>query len=165
MAVALCVASASATQVTVYEVLQPVWSDRGLVATGFSYARYEDTLNDPTLLVRLTAAESRLGGPDGFANWNEANRIGIQIQVAPPSPSAQQLFPGLSGDTLEVVLDLSNLTQPLVSASCEELVDLTVECMIENASRSRRHQIHFLKIAALGDSSFAHHSGVHVLHE
>lgn len=160
---ALGILPVSATQVTVYEALQPVYSDRGLVATGFSYACYGDTYNDPTLLVRLTAAESRLGGPDGFVNGNEAYRIGVQIHTAPVRADSRSLFQGLAGDTLEVLLDLTKLVEDSPSIFRGEVIEKTVECMRKNATRARSHQVRFLHIEVLGDSTQSRYSRIHQL--
>lgn len=153
--------SFSAPQMTVYEVLQPVSSDRGYVAGSFSHGAYENTFDDPTLLVRLTAAESRQGGPNGLRNLNEAHRAGIQIHAVLSRPN---IYPGLSGDTLKVVLDLWRHSSE-DSGKRDELVAVTVKCMEENASRARQHPIRFLKITVSGDPAFAHHAGLYALED
>ena len=143
--------SAEATQENIYAVAQPVDSDgTGPTISDVTFVTWSDTLHEPSLLICLTAAESRVGSPYGFENRNMANRAGIRITAVRAAGSVGG-YPGLFGDTLRVVLDVSAATAAL-SADGSPVLNLTVDAMLRNAARARRHAIRYLTIEVVGDS-------------
>lgn len=116
--------SAEATQENIYAVAQPVDSDgTGPTISDVTFVTWSDTLHEPSLLICLTAAESRVRSPYGFENRNMANRAGIRITAVRAAGSVGG-YPGFFGDTLRVVLDVSAATAAL-SADGSPVLNLT----------------------------------------
>jgi hypothetical protein len=147
-----------------YVVTQPIDAGHaGVVPCDNTYVRWGDA---PGIALLLTVAECRVSTPDGFVDRNAASLMGIHLRsVGHTGPAHGQTWsPGLFGDTLRVTMDLSHLgpsAEPAIAAWRQVVVDVTTQCMVENARREPRAA--FLDIVVEGPAEFARLAGVRSL--
>ena len=174
----LCAVSPAPAAESFVEVSQPLSGNGAdLVIGNMTYLIHENRENRPELEVLLTVEPSlvsTVGGETGaLRNAAWLHRIELQF----PAGRADSLgahFPGLFGDTLVVVMDLSNaLTQNASSDSSavqelvgvnplNEVVEKTVQCLALNARR-RWPRIRHLALSIDGSHAYEHWEGVYAL--
>jgi hypothetical protein len=145
----------------IVQVSQPTYVDEvGPLISDVTLINWWSRIDMPGVEVSLTVAPSAVPTREGAVNRNAANLGGITLEfpAGDPNPmSARRACPGLFGDTLKVIVDLSALDEPTndVEASmAHELVATTVECLKINARR-RWPVVRHLDVRLRGAARFA----------
>ncbi|MCA9752762.1 MAG: hypothetical protein KC591_11270, partial [Gemmatimonadetes bacterium] len=112
----------------------------------------------------------------GFRNINAAHLLGVRLFLVPhdePILRGERRWQGVFGDTLRVVMDLSNIDEDTYSSTGQpirlawpknEVIPRTVECMLENAKREK-NDVRFLDVSIRGQDGFADLARVYRLDE
>lgn len=125
----------------------------------------------PGWTVKRTVEENCISTTEGFANRNAANLAGLTVTLVPhPGPPKNMVFPGLFGDTLRAVLDVSAAVRPpgekrlyFGGYSLDTILPVTVECFLLNlAQEYPRIQLLVLEVA--GSEEYAYLRGTYPIH-
>src|SRR5688572_22790880 len=174
----LCTVSSALGAESLVEVSQPLCRNGAeLVIGNMTYLWAEDRESRPELEVLLTVERSlvsTVGGEAGaLRNAAWLHRIDLEFPAGRADSSGAH-FPGLFGDTLVVVMDLSNAlmqkessdssaVQEFVCVSpLHEVVEKTVQCLALNARR-RWPRIRHLALSIDGSHAYEHWEGVYSL--
>lgn len=185
VAIVLVANIAPATVERLCSVTQPIEVDGTFRMSPNTYVTYSTS---PGTELLLTTAENRVRTPHGFLflNMNSASRAGLAIQFVkdekPPTGGRATRWDGLFGDTLRVVLDLRAMPVEAILPEgvsteddkrtverrhrehrewCRALVEVTLQCMVENAAREPKAR--FLDVRIEGPSEFEDLAGTRSL--
>jgi len=143
------------------------------------YVLSEDRARSADMEVRLTVApnaistwtepENAARGAFAVENRNAASLLPLRLSFPEGSPDSSGMrFPGLFGDTLVVVMDLSDAlktNETLASSDTfNEIVGKTAQCLLLNARR-QWPRIKHLALSIDGSHAHEHLEGVHSLEE
>jgi hypothetical protein len=150
-------------------VQQPiVFHDAGIVACPVTFACRGSLWDSPGCLVAATIRESEIWTELGFENRNAASLAGVRLELVPhPEPVSRDQLRGLFGDTLRVVLDVSDdgsaEQDSEVAAGfgwpLRDVLGVTRICMLANAALEPR-RIRFLEIRIRGARELSDLEGI-----
>ncbi len=152
---------ASATVERSIVVAQPIVTEETLCIGDMTYVTYSSgSWGD---VVDYTCSENYvvIGDHENPANRNAASLAGITAGPDPYHFQEQALY----GDTVRVVVDLSEMDPSKVDFEAEDVVDATMECVLINATRSMQGWDHkadktiaakHLRVEVQGSAEFAH---------
>jgi hypothetical protein len=167
---------AHASDLKIVQVAQPIHDpNEGTQAFRLTYA--ESFESWPGYAISLTCAPNLVPVMNHDpVNMNAANLLGFKVQVedrADPTTWKRKTTGGATPgglnyfvDTIGVTLDLRNATKPelrrdeLDSADKSKVVEVTIECILENA-RESLPPIEHVRLTVLGDSALVRRSGVY----
>ena len=148
-------------------IQQPIFTHDGWIEIcPVTYATRGDVWSTPGCLVARTLSENRIGTEGGFENRNAANLAGLRLELvehSEPTPKGEHLYRGLFGDTLKVVLKVTDeaLMSPVHPG---DVLPHTRDCLLLNAQlEGRRFQ--FLDLRINGIDGFAEIEGVYSVSE
>jgi hypothetical protein len=154
------------------EVSQTIIAGDAIEIGTMTYVGFSDFWNYPAEVV-YTASQSIIAGEDR----NAASLLGIRISLvprsdAPLSTSEDFRDHGVFGDTLRVVMDLTDLDPSFPGrerirgaiSTWDVVVAKTVDCILLNARRSWP-RVRFVDLAVLGPSEYTRLAGTHSLAE
>ncbi len=185
MALLLPITVASAAHECVVRIAQPHDETDGGGVDGITlmYITYELMLGSsvPGIEIRYTCAPGPVAvdhgnGYSGVKNRNAANLLGFEVSTADWSDSRTWKGPPRTAfvDTMEVTLDVREAERRFAARHAEDIaelvgryregfdrtVELTVECILDNAARSRP-PIRYVKLHVLGPKRYRTHSSVY----
>jgi hypothetical protein len=148
----------------------------GPVISTVTFASWLNAWANPAQEVELTCAASSITTAQGPENRNAAFLAGIHLKFPEGHgnpTSGGERFRGLFGDTLVVVMDLSEVQPDSVLAKrcpdlwtgpVDDVIVQTAECLRLNARR-RWPRVKHLALSVDGSEGHTHLEGVHPLEE
>jgi hypothetical protein len=129
---------ASATVERSIVVAQPIVTEETLCISDVTYITYSEGYWGD--VVGYTCEENYIAvdGHETPANRNAASLAGIKAEPDPYHFQEQALY----GDTVRVVVDLSEMDTSKLDFGAKYIVDATLECILINATRSMRGYSH-----------------------
>lgn len=131
----------------IIQVVQPVVIEEGIRKINYPYIYYGNFIAD--LKVRLTCEQNFIKTESGVENRNLASILNFKIKII------GEPF----GDTLKTELTLpkeENVILNNPNITFEEVINATIECMIENASKNPNYKI--IKIKVIGEKKYIKYS-------
>ncbi len=145
---------------SVFTVSQPLLTNgAGIVVSDVSFIRYGTAWDRTGIHVCGTANEYLVSTRIGYENRNGASRMGVRISpiLAPRDTTRAPLKrPGLFGDTLRVLVDLTEMQQQApfpLGGPPEKVLRAMQECMILNGTREGQG-VRYLDIQVEGPSQY-----------
>lgn len=149
----------------VVSVVQPIELDGpGLVTVTVTYVGYQLIWDDPGVAIMLTTQPNQIWYDGKARDLNTATLVGIRfLREDSRHSTARQQWPGVHGDTLDVIVDLSRYNRNAEMGQYENfMVITTLACGLRNA-RIRWPQIRYVNYNVTGNDSCQHLSGVYPL--
>jgi hypothetical protein len=144
-----------ATQETVIQVVQPIYTANGITESVSTYVLYMNWPGDAK--VSLTCAENRVKTESEFENRNLANIFGLSAEIFyEPNSSLANL------EVLKIKITISEKEQVIErykQLQIDEVIQATVNCLIKNISSFQK--IKSVEIMFDANSKFSKYSKVY----
>jgi hypothetical protein len=163
---------ASAATEGSYVIRQPIVAgDEGVTARPVTFVYLGDLWAGPGWTVTRTLAENCIATSSGFADRNAAHLAGLTVTLVPhPGPPQNMVFPGLFGDTLRAVLDISAAVPPrgekktyVWGYSLDTILPVTLECFLLNLAEEYP-RIRLMVLQVVGGEEYAYLGGTYPIH-
>jgi len=148
-----------ATQETLIEIAQPIYTENGIAESITTYVLYINWTGDAK--VYLTFEENRIKDDIGFKNRNLANIFGLNAKIIyDPEFSLANL------ERLKIRITISdsvNVDERYKGIELEEVIEATIKCLKKNLSSISK--IKSIELIFDPESAYAKFSKVHTIRD
>ena len=147
--------TAHASEESSFETLQPIWTFGGLVLSHVTMTTYDEAGEPAVASVRATCDSNQVMTPYGPKQRNAAFTLGFRAEVISDPTKDSPLF----GDTLRVVLHVTEAPRDLDDISFDTVLGATMDCILFNAAHSSA--IRFVALRIDGPTAYRKYGGVY----